>query len=126
MSLEEYKNLLPEFDIGLSLMMSPHPSIVPLEMAAAGMLVVTNTYANKTAECLRDISTNIVPAEPTIEGVEQSLIMAVNSIDDYDLRIRGASISWSQSWENTFNSDVVTKIKGLIETIMVHNIMIQV
>jgi hypothetical protein len=118
MSLNEYKDLLPEFDIGLSLMLSPHPSIVPLEMAAAGMLVVTNTFANKTAECLKGISTNIIPAEPTIGGIEKALIAAIENCEDYDLRIKGANVNWSQSWVDTFNSKTIQKIKIFIYKIM--------
>lgn len=114
MSLEEYKKLLPEFDIGLSLMLTPHPSLPPLEMAAAGMLVVTNTYANKTAECLREISTNIIPAEPTVEGLEGALITALRNVGDYDLRIKGSYVHWSQNWVDTFNDQVMGKIKGFI------------
>jgi hypothetical protein len=118
MSLEEYKKLLPEFDIGLSLMMSPHPSLPPLEMAAAGMLVVTNTYANKTAKCLRNISSNIIPAEPTIGGIEEALKTAIKNLEDHDARIKGTQINWSQSWDDTYHDAVLTKIKGFINNIM--------
>ena len=113
-SLDEYKNLLPEFDMGLSLMLSPHPSIVPLEMAAAGMFAVTNTFANKTAEVLRAISTNIIPSEPTIEGIERSLITALENIDDYDSRVKGANVTWSQNWGDTFNGQFMEKINRFI------------
>ncbi|MEH3147687.1 MAG: hypothetical protein PGN34_20615 [Methylobacterium frigidaeris] len=47
LSLREYGDLLSRAMIGLSFMVSPHPSYPPLEMAAAGMRVLTNTYANK-------------------------------------------------------------------------------
>jgi hypothetical protein len=47
MSLEEYAGVLSDSMIGISLMISPHPSYPPLEMAAFGMGVITNTYANK-------------------------------------------------------------------------------
>ena len=33
-------------------MYTPHPSLVPIEMASAGMLTVTNTFENKTADAL--------------------------------------------------------------------------
>ena len=33
-------------------MYTPHPSLVPIEMASAGMLTVTNSFENKTAEAL--------------------------------------------------------------------------
>ena len=114
MSLEEYKNLLPEFDVGLSLMLTPHPSLPPLEMAAAGMLVVTNTYANKTSERLKEISTNIIPAEPTIEGIEKALISAIKRSEDFNNRIQGSKVNWSQNWKDTFNNQCMAKIKGFI------------
>ena len=117
MSLNEYRDLLPEFDIGVSLMLSPHPSIVPLEMAAAGMLVVTNTFANKTAGCLKGISANIIPAEPTAGGIEKALIEAIEQYEDYNLRMDGSHVSWSQSWDETFRGEIMDKIKGFISEI---------
>lgn len=47
MSLEDYAQLLRKTAIGLSLMVSPHPSYPPLEMAHFGVRVLTNAYANK-------------------------------------------------------------------------------
>lgn len=47
MSLDEYANELKESAIGVSLMISPHPSYPPLEMSHFGMLVLTNSYENK-------------------------------------------------------------------------------
>jgi hypothetical protein len=114
MSLNEYRDLLPEFDIGVSLMLSPHPSIVPLEMAAAGMLVVTNTFANKTAGCLKAISANIIPAEPTAGEIEKALIEAIERCEDYDLRMEGSRVHWSQRWEDTFRGEIMDKIKRFI------------
>ncbi len=117
MSLEEYKELLPGFDIGISLMMSPHPSLPPLEMAAAGLVTVTNTYANKTAERLQNISSNIIPAEPTVQGVEKALKTAIEKCEDSDFRVRGSRVNWSQSWDDTYNDEVLKKIRGFIEDI---------
>ena len=45
-----YADLLRQHDVGLSLMYTPHPSLVPIEMASAGMLTVTNSFENKTAD----------------------------------------------------------------------------
>ena len=47
LSLEQYAALLAETYAGVSLMVSPHPSYPPLEMAMFGIKTVTNTYANK-------------------------------------------------------------------------------
>ena len=76
------------------------------------------TFANKTEECLRRISTNIIPAEPTTEGLERALIRAVHECEDYDSRIQGANVHWSQSWENTFNNEKLTKIKKFVDDVM--------
>jgi hypothetical protein len=47
LSLDEYRRLLCRAKVGLSLMLSPHPSYPPLEMAAFGMRVVTNSFEAK-------------------------------------------------------------------------------
>lgn len=47
LAINEYAELLSTSAIGVSLMVSPHPSYPPLEMAAFGMGVVTNRFANK-------------------------------------------------------------------------------
>ena len=60
-----YAELLREHDVGLALMYTPHPSLVPIEMASAGMLTVTNSFENKTAEAMSAISSNLITAEPT-------------------------------------------------------------
>jgi hypothetical protein len=116
-SLNEYKELLPQFDVGMSLMLSPHPSLVPTEMASAGMIVVTNTYANKTSESLKNISTNFVAAEPTIDGIVLALGIAATRVYEYQDRITGAAVNWPQSWEDAFNDDFIKRVKGFINQV---------
>ncbi len=69
--LEEYKRLLSEIDIGLSLMLSPHPSYPPLEMAAAGAWVVTNSFANK--DLAKEFS-NVISCPPSAPEIAQALV----------------------------------------------------
>ena len=47
LELAAYGALLRESAVGLSLMISPHPSYPPLDMAHLGMLVATNRFAAK-------------------------------------------------------------------------------
>jgi hypothetical protein len=47
LTLDAYAELLRTSAIGISLMISPHPSYPPLEMAHLGLLVLTNRYAEK-------------------------------------------------------------------------------
>lgn len=77
LSYEAYGELLGTADVLLSLMLSPHTSYPPLEMAAAGGRVVTNTYGAKTAEALAAISPAIHAAEPGVEPLVGALRQAV-------------------------------------------------
>ena len=113
---EKYREVLREHDLGLSLMYTPHPSLVPIEMAAAGMLVVTNTYANKTVEKLQAISSNILAVEPTIEEVTLGLKRAAADIDDYDARVKGAAeVDWATTWQESFNETFIERVSDFIE-----------
>lgn len=73
LSIDKYADLLATSSVGLSLMVSPHPSYPPLEMAALGMRVVTNGYANKD---LSEFSPNISSATATPEGIADALTLA--------------------------------------------------
>ncbi|QGX96796.1 glycosyl transferase family 1 (plasmid) [Roseovarius faecimaris] len=67
---EEYPDYLREVDLGLSLMYSPHPSHPPIEMAASGVRVVTNSFGPKD---LSKLSPAIASVEPTTPAVIQAL-----------------------------------------------------
>jgi glycosyltransferase involved in cell wall biosynthesis len=110
-----YCEILRSHDIGLSLMYTPHPSLVPIEMASAGMLVVTNTFANKTSERLQEISTNIIAVEPTLKGILYGLREAVDRVNDYDHRVKGANVNWSTNWNLSFNDSVLAQIDVFID-----------
>jgi len=47
LEMADYGHLLKRSAVGLSLMISPHPSYPPLEMAHLGMLVLTNRFDGK-------------------------------------------------------------------------------
>ncbi|KQZ81974.1 hypothetical protein ASD64_09550 [Mesorhizobium sp. Root157] len=108
--LQTYTDRMPRHDVGLSLMLTPHPSLVPLEMASAGMWTVTNTFQNKTAESLEAISTNLIAVEPTLEGVVQGLKDAISRVDHYDQRLKGSKIDWPTSWDDAFEPVAIKKI----------------
>lgn len=113
---KDYGELLRGHAVGLSLMLTPHPSLVPLEMAAAGMPVVTNTFENKTRDALSSISENLVAVEPTIEGVKAGLREAVEASADYERRLRGAQVNWSKSWEDSFSPELIGTLQRFIES----------
>jgi len=79
MPLEEYAGLLSRASVGLSLMISPHPSYPPLEMAYAGIRTITNKYANKDLSKRSDLLTSI--DIPTPELIAQALENTVNAAE---------------------------------------------
>lgn len=115
-SLEEYIKLMPSFDVGLSLMLTPHPSLVPLEMASAGMLTVTNSFANKTARHLHAISTNLIGVKPTIEAIRDGLVDAMSRVEDIDERLAGAQVHWPTDWADAFPPESIERIRAFLGT----------
>lgn len=75
-SLADYGELLGESDVLLSLMLSPHPSYPPLEMAAAGGHVVTNTFGVKSATAMASLSPRIVAVAPEVGELAAALLAA--------------------------------------------------
>lgn len=96
-----YAEQMRHADVLLSLMLSPHPSYPPLEMAACGGLVVTNSYDVKTAERLAAVSPLIAAPAPTIEAVSDALCAAAARVGDRAARIGGATIAAPPSWEQS-------------------------
>lgn len=56
LTLDEYASIMLKAYVGISLMISPHPSYPPLEMSTFGVEVITNSFANKD---LTDFSSKI-------------------------------------------------------------------
>jgi hypothetical protein len=97
LSLHQYAVRLATSRVGLSLMMSPHPSYPPLEMAAFGMRVITNGFLDKD---LSTRSQNIVSViVPTPENLGRALIAAcdvsaASAVPRWDHPFR--SVNWDE------------------------------
>jgi glycosyltransferase involved in cell wall biosynthesis len=103
-SQDAYAQMLRDHDVGLALMYTPHPSLVPIEMASAGMLTVTNTFENKTSEALRAISSNLLAGPASVDGIAASLAQATAGAGDAERRVRGAAVAWSRDWQQSFDA----------------------
>jgi hypothetical protein len=110
----DYAAALSEFDIGLSLMLAPHPGIITFEMASAGQIVVTNTFETRTEEILRGISCNIEPCEADHFSVAHALKRAVTRLDDHQSRVEGAKLNWANSWDDAFNQTFLDDFSQMI------------
>jgi glycosyltransferase involved in cell wall biosynthesis len=111
-----YARVLGEHDVGLALMYTPHPSLVPLEMASAGMVTVTNTFENKTAEALAALSPNLLAVEPTVDALAAGLGRAAAAADDYERRAEGSHVRWSRDWNASFDDELLRRVMALLET----------
>jgi hypothetical protein len=80
----EYAALIREIDVGLSLIDTPHPSYPPLDLAASGAVVVTNTCGLK--QSLAGYSENIVCVDPTVDGLKYGIRQAVAIASNEPLR----------------------------------------
>ncbi|OJU84049.1 MAG: hypothetical protein BGO11_02425 [Solirubrobacterales bacterium 70-9] len=106
----EYGALLRSGDAGLALMYTPHPSLVPIEMAAAGMATVTNTYENKDAAALAAISANLIAAPPSVAGVAAGIAAAVGRVGDVEARAAGSRVAWPSRWEDVFDANFKARL----------------
>jgi hypothetical protein len=110
---DHYESLLQSFDVGLSLMWAPHPSVVPFEMAKAGMVVVTNTFENRTHKILSRFGHNIVSCDPTIPGMVAGIKEAVHRSFDYRARVLGAEFDLPTSWDAVFTDTFYSALARL-------------
>lgn len=113
---EDYAKRVRTADLMLSLMLSPHPSYPPLEMAASGKIVVTNGFSVKTAERLRALSANILVAEPTAESVGKTLINAAGRVNagmlSYD---PSGTLSIPSNWDECMGEIVPALLQRIHE-----------
>lgn len=113
-SLQDYIDMMPRFDVGLSLMLTPHPSLVPLEMASAGMWAVTNTFANKTSEALSAISSNLIGVAPTVDGIVDGMVQAMLRVENIDARLAGAEVAWPVTWDEAFPPESLDRMRHFL------------
>lgn len=101
---EDYEKTLQSFDVGMSLMWAPHPSVLPFELARAGVVTVTNTFESRDLQALSRISANIVAAEPSIDHIAAALGKAVALAERHEVRAGGARFDWPSNWDRVFDA----------------------
>lgn len=114
MSFAEYAECMRSADLMLSLMLSPHPSYPPLEMAASGKLVVTNSFSVKNAERLRHYSPNIIVAEPTSESIAAALERVCTRINvGFSTYDPFGAVSLPTSWDESLSEILPTLMQKI-------------
>jgi len=114
----DYQSLVHTMDAALVLMDTPHPSYPPLDLAAAGVPVLTNTHGSK--QDLGDFSANILTAPSTVEGLLDGMQSLIALSDDRDQRARNVHADrierdWDTSLAPTVDS-LVERFAGLMRS----------
>jgi hypothetical protein len=83
-------------------------------MASAGMWTVTNTRANKTAERLQVVSTNLAGVEPTVGAIVNGMVQAMARVGEIDERLAGAQVEWPIDWDHAFPPETIGRIRAFV------------
>lgn len=113
-SQDDYGRMLAGHDVGLALMYAPHPSLVPIEMASAGLVTVTNSFETKTAAAMEAISGNIRAVDPSVPRLVGALREAVAAAADGEARVGRSAVEWSRSWDESFDQNTLERVDGLL------------
>lgn len=96
----KYAELMSEMDLGLSLMDTPHPSYPPLDLAASGAVVVTNTHGPKTS--MEQWSRNILAVPSSVIALAEALHQGAKLAEDMQQRVDNcAADNIARDWEAT-------------------------
>lgn len=79
LDLDAYGRLLATSAVGVALMVSPHPSYVPLEMAHLGMRVVTNRFGAKDLSAWHPNIVSVADASP--EALASAIAAACHAFE---------------------------------------------
>lgn len=113
LSESNYIDEIKQYDLGISLMHAPHPSLLPFEMAQAGMLTVTNVHVNRNKEWFESKSGNIYACGLDIDSIVGGIEKAVGNIDRYDARFTNSNVKWPNNWDQVFSDDFMKEFEGL-------------
>jgi len=110
-----YLQILRTGDVGLSLMISPHPSLPPFDFASAGLITVTNSFLTKDAASFQNVSKNFVVVQPFPDNIAAGLKLAVQMSENITFRQEGASgINWERHWDGDlcYGQPLIRKIRN--------------
>ncbi len=115
LSPSRYRAMLRSHDVGVALQDTPHPGLVALDMAAAGLTAITSEFGVKSAAVLRAISANVVGVVPEPDAVADAIAAEVTRAGELDRRAAGAGFDWPRSAAEAYPPAVVDSVQRLID-----------
>ncbi|MCC2625486.1 MAG: hypothetical protein K0R14_1359 [Burkholderiales bacterium] len=101
LTYNQYGDFIRQVDLGLCLMYTPHPSYPPLDLAASGAVVVTNTCGNK--QDLKMYSDNIISVNLDVDSLLDGLKSGVQLVNNHELReLNYKNNKLLTNWEQSF------------------------
>lgn len=94
LSLNDYAAELAKSSIGISLMISPHPSYPPLEMAAFGMRVITNRFKTKDLSQMTSRIVSIDSVSPSNLADALDMCIATAQLKSMADTTKSSSLAW--------------------------------
>lgn len=99
---EEYAELVRNVDLGLSLMLTPHPSYPPLDLAACGAVVVTNRFGVK--QNLNTYSENILCTDLDVSSLVDGIARGVKRLENpEEVRRTWEANGLKRDWNDSFD-----------------------
>jgi hypothetical protein len=111
MTLHEYEDFILSTDVCLTLMASPHPSLLPFDFSGIGSLVVTNSFQTKGPDYFSGISDLIICCDPDPNALVKGLKKAVEKSNNLEWRFNSLDINYPRDWQKTWNHDVRSLLK---------------
>lgn len=99
---KNYLEFIKTVDLCLSLMHTPHPSYIPLDIAATGGVVLTNRYATKhTVPHSQNIICENLDNKSLLKGFEEAIKLSLNSEKRYaNYSNNRIEKNWDKSFEH--------------------------
>ena len=76
---------------------------------------MTNTFENKTAAAMAQISPNLFAVDPSVDAVADGLRRAAATVDDFDRRVQGSDVRWSRDWGRSFPEALLGRLEHWLE-----------
>ncbi len=109
LSIDEYARMMEEAYLGISLMISPHPSYPPLEMSTFGVKTITNRYQNKDLSKFNQNIISVDFCDPHI--IAKEIIKLLDNYSENSSKILNENYLNSSNQFEPIIKDIIKRIK---------------